>query len=75
MTKEIIWLGMTSSCEDVRFCVWRLAKAWHCETKIRFSPPQGKKTGGSAVIDVGTGGLIKDGTIKVSIFPLMKTCI
>jgi len=28
------------------------------------------KTGRSAVIDVGTIGLIKKGTIKVSIFPL-----
>jgi indole-3-pyruvate monooxygenase len=30
------------------------------------------KIGRSAVIDVGTVGLIKNGTIKVRIFPLMR---
>ena len=86
MTKEIIRLGMTlvqhiplNVVDDLLvrmsgFVFGDLSR--HDIVRPKLGPLLLKaKTGRSAVIDVGTIGLIKDGAIKVSIFPLMKTFI
>ena len=83
MTKEIIRLGMTlvqhipANVVDgllVRlsnFVFGDLSK--HGIVRPKLGPLlQKAKTGRSAVIDVGTISLIKNGTIKVSIFSHMK---
>ena len=86
MTKEIIRLGMTlvqyTPVNVVDDLLVRLANfvcgdlLSHGIVRPKIGPLLLKaKTGRSAVIDVGTVGLIKDGAIKVSIFPLMKTFI
>ena len=86
MTKEIIRLGMTLvqhiPVNIVDGLLVRLSNfvfgdlSKHGIVRPKLGPLlQKAKTGRSAVIDVGTIGLIKDGAIKVSIFPLMKTFI
>ena len=80
MTKEIIRLGMTlvqhtpvNVVDDLlvrlsKFVFGDLSRLGIVRPKI--GPLHLKaKTGRSAVIDVGTVGLIKKGVIKVSIFP------
>ena len=80
MTKEIIRLGMTlvqhTPVNVVDDLLVRLSKfvfgdlSRHGIVRPKIGPLLLKaKTGRSAVIDVGTVGLIKKGVIKVSIFP------
>ena len=79
MTKEIIRLGMTlvqhTPVNVVDDLLVRLSKfvfgdlSRHGIVRPKIGPLQLKaETGRSAVIDVGTVGLIKKGIIKVSIF-------
>ena len=80
MTKEIIRLGMTlvqhTPVNVVDDLLVRLSKfvfgdlSRHGIVRPKIGPLLLKaKTGRSAVIDVGTVGLIKKGVIKVNIFP------
>jgi hypothetical protein len=79
MTKELLWLGVTLvqylSVVDAllvmmsSFVFEDLSR--HGMRRANFGPLLLKsKTGQSAVIDVGTVGLIKEGTIKMRTFPV-----